>query len=238
MSDMLVDYEGNYWMTSYRKGLLFLGRSKFQNATLKYGMTESIVNCVTEYCGKLYVGTDDGLDIINEDGTLDRELELVTLLSGKSIRDMYVDSKNNLWICSYRLYGVIKVNSRGKYTIYNKSKSLLTSNAVNCIIELNDGSMAVGTENGITILKNEKVAASYGRFSGMENADIISLYQGEDGTLYAGSNGSGLDYNRTALNYYNATDPNPSYYKYLPSYFAGRGDDAAAELYTDRKSVV
>ena len=192
MSDMLVDYEGNYWMTSYRKGLLFLGRSKFQNASLKYGMTESIVNCVTEYCGKLYVGTDDGLDIINEDGTLDRESELVTLLSGKSIRDMYVDSKNNLWICSYRLYGVIKVNSRGKYTIYNKSKSLLTSNAVNCIIELNDGSMAVGTENGITILKNEKVAASYGRFSGMENADIISLYQGEDGTLYAGSNGSGL----------------------------------------------
>lgn len=40
-------------------------------------------------------------------------------------------------------------------------------------------------------------------------------------------------YNRTALNYYNATDPNPSYYKYLPSYFISRGDDAAAELYTD-----
>lgn len=40
-------------------------------------------------------------------------------------------------------------------------------------------------------------------------------------------------YNRTALNYYNATDPNPSYYKYLPSYFEGRGDMAAAELYTD-----
>ena len=52
--------------------------------------------------------------------------------------------------------------------------------------------MAVGTENGITILSNGKVAASYGRFSGMENADIISLYQGDDGTLYAGSNGSGL----------------------------------------------
>ena len=40
-------------------------------------------------------------------------------------------------------------------------------------------------------------------------------------------------YNRTALNYYNATDPNPSYYKYLPSYFEGRDDMAAAELYTD-----
>lgn len=40
-------------------------------------------------------------------------------------------------------------------------------------------------------------------------------------------------YNRTALNYFNATDPNPSYYKYLPSYFRSRDDEAAAELYTD-----
>lgn len=40
-------------------------------------------------------------------------------------------------------------------------------------------------------------------------------------------------YNRTALNYFNATDPNPSYYKYLPSYFLSRDDEAAAELYTE-----
>lgn len=39
-------------------------------------------------------------------------------------------------------------------------------------------------------------------------------------------------YNRSALNYYNATDPNPSYYKYLPSYFEGRDDATSAELYT------
>ena len=40
-------------------------------------------------------------------------------------------------------------------------------------------------------------------------------------------------YNRTALNYFNATDPNPSYYKYLPSYFISRDDPEAAEIYTD-----
>lgn len=84
------------------------------------------------------------------------------------------------------------MNSKGKYKFYNKSGALLTSNAVNCIIELKDGSMAIGTESGISILKDEQVTVSYGRFSGMENADIISLYQAEDGTLYAGSNGSGL----------------------------------------------
>lgn len=38
-------------------------------------------------------------------------------------------------------------------------------------------------------------------------------------------------YNRTALQYYKATDPNPSYYRYLPSYFEGRDNMEAADLY-------
>ena len=85
MSDIIQDFEGNYWMTSYRKGLMLLSRSKFQNGSMKYGLDETIVNCITEYCGKLYIGTDDGLRIINADGTLDRDSDLVTMLNGKSI---------------------------------------------------------------------------------------------------------------------------------------------------------
>lgn len=83
MSDIIQDFEGNYWMTSYRKGLMLLSRSKFQNGSMKYGLDETIVNCITEYCGKLYIGTDDGLRIINADGTLDRDSDLVTMLNGK-----------------------------------------------------------------------------------------------------------------------------------------------------------
>ena len=82
MSDIIQDFEGNYWMTSYRKGLMLLSRSKFQNGSMKYGLDETIVNCITEYCGKLYIGTDDGLRIINADGTLDRDSDLPSQMSG------------------------------------------------------------------------------------------------------------------------------------------------------------
>lgn len=58
------------------------------------------------------------------------------------------------------------------------------------------------------------------------------LYKKGNTTVNTSAGFRSVYYNRTALNYYNATDPNPSYYKYLPSYFAGRGDEAAAELYT------
>lgn len=192
MSDVIWDYEGNYWFTSYRHGLIMLGRSKFQNATLKYGMENTIVNCVIKYQGQLYVGTDDGLVIIDSDGNIVSDSELVTMLSGKSIRDLYIDSNNKLWICTYRIYGVVRVNARGKFKYFNKTESSLISNSVNCIIELQDGSMAIGTESGISILNDGEVTVSYGRYSGMTNTDIISLYQDSDGTLYAGSNGSGM----------------------------------------------
>lgn len=58
------------------------------------------------------------------------------------------------------------------------------------------------------------------------------LYKKENTTLNTSAAFRSVYYNRTALNYYNATDPNPSYYKYLPSYFEGRDDQAAAEYYT------
>lgn len=192
MKDMMVDFEGNYWFTSYRKGLLFLERSKFQNISLKYGIGETIVNCVIVYNNKTYIGTDDGLVVINEDGNVDKKSELVEMLDGKSIRELYVDSSNQLWICTYRVYGVVCVNRNGKINYYSRGTSNLVSNSVNCIKELSNGSMAIGTENGISILRDGEVVKSYTRYDGMENADIITLCEDEDGILYAGSNGAGM----------------------------------------------
>lgn len=40
-------------------------------------------------------------------------------------------------------------------------------------------------------------------------------------------------YNRTAINYYNTADPNPSYYQYLPSYYISRGQLDEAEFLTE-----
>ncbi len=59
------------------------------------------------------------------------------------------------------------------------------------------------------------------------------LFKKENTTLNTSMMFRSVYYNRTALNYYNANDPNPSYYKYLPSYFRSRDDEASAEMYTE-----
>lgn len=192
MSDMLFDYEGNCWFTSYRKGLLFLEKSRFKNLSVTYGMNESIVNCVIMRNGELYIGTDEGLTIVGRDGEVITDNEIVNLLSGISIRDFMVDSHGRLWIGTYNIYGVVEVSNAGNYQYYNRGDTGLVSNAVNCICELQDGSVAVGTENGISCLKDGEVIKNYTRADGLGNTDIISLYQDKNGILYAGSNGGGM----------------------------------------------
>lgn len=194
MSDMIIDFEGNYWFTSYRKGILQLERSKFQNVTMKYGIDSSIVNCVTSYNGNTFIGTDEGLYIVDSNGKLvmSADNELVSKLSGISIRDLYVDSDDHLWIATYKIYGVIKVSRNWQYKSYSRGESSLISNAVNCITEIKPGTVAVGTENGISVIEGDDVVKSISRLDGLDNPDIISLYADETGELYAGSNGAGV----------------------------------------------
>lgn len=194
MSDMICDFEGNYWFTSYRKGLLQFERSKFEDLSLKYGIDSSIVNCVTVYNGSLVIGTDDGLNIVGADGKLvsAAENELVSKLSGISVRDLYVDSAGELWIGTYKIYGVLKVDKRWNYVSYNRGGSFLASNSVNCIAEIGSGSIAVGTEGGLSIIDPEESVRSFTRKNGLDNPDIISICETEDGDIYAGTNGEGI----------------------------------------------
>ncbi len=54
---------------------------------------------------------------------------------------------------------------------------------------------------------------------------------GRNTTLNTGLAVRGVNYSTSALNWYNAADPRPDYYRYLPSYFSS--DPAAEQLYTD-----
>ena len=194
MSDMIKDFEGNYWFTSYRKGLLFLEQSKFQNVTMKYVIDSSIVNCVTSYNGSIFIGTDEGLYVVDSNGRIvsGSDNELVAQLYGISIRDLYVDSSDKLWIATYKIYGVIRVDRNWQYKSFNRSESALVSNSVNCITEMGPDSVAVGTENGISIIGSDETINNISRMDGLDNPDIISLYVSDNGDLYAGSNGAGI----------------------------------------------
>ncbi|SEP93187.1 Signal transduction histidine kinase [Lachnospiraceae bacterium NE2001] len=191
ISDMIIDYEGNFWIASSKTGLVFLSKSKFSNLNKKYNVASGLTNCVSVFDGYTYIGTDEGLYILDsENSTVINEL--TDYLNGVSIRDIIRDKNGNIWLATYRRYGIVKYAPNGNITSYNKASGLL-SNMINSIYELNNGNIAIGTEDGISIInKSGVVIQSYTYENGLESTNIISLYQNEDGLIYAGSDGGGL----------------------------------------------
>lgn len=191
LSDMIQDYEGNYWVSSTRMGVLLLSRSKFVDYNMRIGMPETMVNAVFVKGSYKYIGTDDGLIIYDRDETRVSD-DLTNMLNGISIRSITSDDEGNIWIGTYRRYGVVRVTPKGEITYTNRSTGLAGS-TVNCIYILADGNVAVGTDNGITILdKSGRNVISYGKTEGISYGNITCLFQDEKGILYAGTDGEGI----------------------------------------------
>lgn len=191
LSDMIQDYEGNYWISSSRMGVLLLSRSKFTDYNMYTGMNESMVNTVYTYGSNKYIGTEDGL-IIYDSMNVKVVNELTDMLSGISVRHIISDDNGNLWISTFRKYGVVRVSSDGNIDYIGRGSGL-PSASVNSTLPLSNGNIAVATEDGVAIINGDnKVVNTYGSNEGMEHRSVTCLYQNDDGRIYAGTDGGGI----------------------------------------------
>ncbi len=195
ISGMIVDYEGNIWMSSKRSGLLYMAKGKFSDFNNRYAIPENSTNCVT-FKGKLkFIGTDDGLVVLDENNSFvnDEKIKnLIDFIGNAGIKDILCDSSGNLWLSTYRRFGVVYYDASGSIKTFDRFSGLPT-NMVNCTYELSDGRIAIGTEAGVYIVGSDgTIEEGYGIEQGIDYPDIISLYEREDNVLLAGSEGGGL----------------------------------------------
>ena len=196
LSDIIEDYEGNYWIASYRMGVLLLSKSKFVDYNMYSGLPETMVNAVFIYKNNQYICTDDGLIIYDITGERVTN-SLTEALDGISIRDIIADSDGNLWICTYRKYGLIKYYP-DKNTIEEALFSInrgtgLPSNSVNACIELDNGNIAAATSEGIAIVsKSGEILHTFVSKDGLAQDNILCILQDRKGYIYAGTDGGTL----------------------------------------------
>lgn len=190
LSDIIQDYEGNYWISSTRMGVLMLAKSKFSDYNIKSGMQESMTNCVYIHGGNKYIGTDDGLFIYNSDNEQETGT-LTDMLQGVSISHIMRDSTGRIWISTHRKYGVVMVQSNNTISTLTRGAGL-PSMAVNCTYELNDGRIAVATEEGVAIIDRDgKISDTYDTSVGMDANNVRCFYQ-DGGVLWCGTDGGGI----------------------------------------------
>ena len=191
ISSMIVDYEGNIWLSSTRKGLLLMARSKFKDYSSGFSkIPKTSVNCIRYINSCKYICTDEGLYIIDPLNRMETN-SLTDILNGVGVNDVMIDRKGNIWVSTFRRYGVI-MYSRNGTTKYFGRTSQLPSNQVNCTYELSSGKIAVATSEGLGIINGDTLESRFTTADGLENANITAIAEDSKGRILAGTDGGGL----------------------------------------------
>ncbi|MDD6328485.1 MAG: ATP-binding protein, partial [Lachnospiraceae bacterium] len=194
LSDMIQDYEGNYWLASSRMGILLMSRSKFVDYNMLTGLDETMVNTVYRSRGYTYIGTDDGLfvyDSHNDKVETEEIVALTEMLAGISIRSIMSDTEGNLWISTYRRYGIVKVARDGTITNYGRNSGL-PNNTAHFSYELSDGNIAVAMEDCVAIIDGQgNILKTYGDEQGISYG-LLCIYEDQIGNIYLGTDGGGI----------------------------------------------
>ncbi len=204
ISHVITDYEGNLWFTSTRQGVMKLVPNRFMDLFERVGLPECVVNSTCMFQEKLFVGTDTGLLVIDEDSLCTVPLsaaktasgeelepkELVMFLGGCRIRSILRDSKNRLWISTWRGDGLLRYD--GDEMVAFTAADGLHSNHIRAVSDLGDGSIAVACTGGVNVIEGDRVTASYGEEEGIINPEILTVCTAPNGDILAGSNGGGI----------------------------------------------
>ena len=200
---VMTDYLGNLWFTSTRQGVMKVVPNQFTDLFMRFDLPETVVNSTCRCEDKLFIATDTGLIVLDENGPVS-ELpltkavtaggtdlgaeDLITLLQGS--RSIIRDSKDQLWFSLWRSHGLLRY-AHGEVTAFTEEDGLL-SNSIRSICEGSDGKILVALTGGVNIIQDDRVVAAYGAKDGILNTESLTVAEGENGDILLGSNGGGI----------------------------------------------
>lgn len=183
------DYQGNIWICSGDLGVLKMSASAFSHPS--EGKYEAVTNALLPYKNRTYAATDQGLFILDAGGNLVRN-PLTQALDGTRIRCLMADSKGALWISTYSDFGLVESDGENIIHEYNVENSGLTANRVRSTYELSDGTIAAATADGLNFIRDGAVIEKVTGDDGLQNTQILSIAEMDDGTCLAGTDGAGI----------------------------------------------
>ena len=188
---MTSDYQGNMWFASATQGVMKVVTNNFVGMSKITKLPAEVTNAVHIFNGMLYVGTDNGLRILNEKNEV-VENDLTRFIGDTRLRCVSSDSKGNLWVSTFtNNLGLVCMSADGTITNYTVDDGM-PSNEVRCAIPASDGSVLVGTNGGLAVLKDGKIVNVVDSSCGIKNTVFLTVEEGENGKIYAGSDGDGI----------------------------------------------
>jgi signal transduction histidine kinase/ligand-binding sensor domain-containing protein/CheY-like chemotaxis protein len=161
--------------------------------------------------GKLYIGTESGLGLLDENKLFN------IVLPDINITTVYEDSKKNIWVGTAD-NGVFRINRTGLIDHYSSNQAdkwFLSSNIIRDFCEDNFGQIWIATFTGLDKIIPESGQIinfrNYGdKPTDLSHTSIYSLYKDMQGTLWIGTYYGGINYYNPEANIYTYFYPNPN----------------------------
>lgn len=186
-----MDYEGNVWLATSNEGLVRYTPGYFSTPNSEAGLSGKDINSITEAGGLYYVATDLGLLAFDSDWHPIQNAVTRTL-ENTHIKHLLTDRDGRLWCATYSDFGLVRYDpANGELRLFNE-KNGMKSPRIRLSYEMADGTIAVGTQDGLALIRNDQISAFYDKDNGMETQSILCIAQASNGALLAGSAGSGL----------------------------------------------
>lgn len=183
-----IDYQGNIWLASTEQGVVKFTQSYFAPYETQ-ALEELNLNAVTLYESKGYVGSNSGL-LVTGGPLTQGDRALMDLLDGARVRDIVTDSQDSIWVAaSYTNCPVVRYHPASGHIDTFSTANGLCNDYARVLTPLSDGSVAVGTQGGVSIIQDGQVRESY---TDLDYPTILSLLELPGGTLLAGSDGGGI----------------------------------------------
>lgn len=184
------DYEGNYWVASSSYGVIRFTKGCFKTYNKVSDLSDTTLNSIAFCKGKYYIGTDKGL-IICDEGWNRIENYLTKRMDGLRVRCTVTDKDGYVWIATYSQYGAVKYDPVSGNTLFFGDEQGVLGEKIRVIYPLSDGTVAIGTQMGVTLIRDDRVYSTIGSEAGLENTTILCFME-MNGDLYIGTDGAGI----------------------------------------------
>lgn len=142
--------------------------------------------------GNLWLGTSEGLFRINHPDSSDP----VCILPGINVHSLYQDSKGRMWVAAFRK-GMYKIENASGRELNVEKNFVLSNNDVRCFVEDDEGSIWVGTFNGLNKIDTAGNISCYQKDTQpgkLKHSSIFSLYKDSQGSIWIGTYYGGVQY--------------------------------------------
>ncbi len=188
IDSIFKDYQGNLWFTSSKCGLLSLSQSTFRDIFRLCNADAAVCNVIKEWNECIYVGTDDGLEILDLKDGKSINNKVTADLDGVRIRSMVMD-KNGKLIAATSGRGLVQISNTGVVESYNKDGD--AEKKVRLVYRLSDGTIVSSSDKGLSFFDDGQLLYRLGCGEELAGGTILNLLETRD-YLIAGSDGDGI----------------------------------------------